>query len=119
MANGKPHSLEEAIVCGSDTYTKLRELYKTLPGNQGSIRVPATFGDAQVLVQELAERDEKKKKQKDKDSKSKKPGAITEHTFDKTGAVYGAGKEGSAFWLVVEVRLLAAVELHVPCICAP
>jgi hypothetical protein len=101
-------SLAEAVAAGSDAFAKLQAQLPALPATQGSFRAPPTYADAQLLVQELAEREEKKRKQRERESKSKKPGVVTETTFDKTGAVIGAGKETSAFWLLVEVRAGAA-----------
>lgn len=101
MSEAQPErSLADAIACGEQVYRKVAQAAALLP-KHSEAPAPATLNDALLLVQQQDEERRRKEALKKEPRTKGKHGAPTEQAFP--GATIGAGRERSAFWMIVEV----------------
>jgi len=117
----RAQTLAEALNAGRDVFERARASLDQLPQPDADGQAPATLSDAVQLVQERQSLQHQHKEPKQK-PKAKEP-APADPAFP--GIRIGGGKDNSAYWTLVDVRVdprsntnsSAVHAVHVSCCC--
>lgn len=97
-----PRTLSEALSYGQDVVLRAHEQLVRLPRTTAETRrAPTTLQEALTVVQQHEEEKRKALARRDERGKDRTP-PVEQQQFP--GARVGAGIEGSAYWLFIEVR---------------
>lgn len=95
-----PRTMADAVAAGEQVFAQVTAAAALLP-KHSEAAAPATLNDALVLVQQQEEERRRREAARREPKGKAKHGVGAESVFP--GATIGAGRERSAFWMIVEV----------------